>query len=185
MSDAIFSECQQKMNNSVGAMQRDFAKLRAGKASPNLLEGILVDAYGSQSPINQVGTVGAPEPRLLVVQPWDKSLIGAIERAIHASDLGLNPSNDGQVIRVPIPALTEERRKELVKIAKAYAEDGRVAVRNARREANDALKKEQKASEITEDEEKKAHVLIQNMTDEHVKEIDKVFASKEQEILEI
>jgi len=185
MSDAVFSECQQKMKNSVDAVKREFSKLRAGKATPALLEGILVDAYGSQSPINQVGTVGAPEPRLLVVQPWDKSLIGAIERSIQASDLGLNPSNDGQVIRVPIPALTEERRKDIVKVAKGYAEDGRVAVRNARRDANDALKKKQKSGDITEDEEKKAHQRIQELTDKAVQEIDGILATKEQEILEI
>ncbi|GJM44225.1 MAG: ribosome-recycling factor [Gemmatimonadota bacterium] len=185
MSDVVFNECRDKMHNSVEAVRREFSKLRAGKATPALLEGILVDAYGSQTPMNQVGTVGAPEPRLLVVQPWDKSLIGAIERAIQASDLGLNPMNDGQVIRVPIPALTEERRRDLVKVAKGYAEEGRIAVRNARRDANDALKREQKANDITEDEEKKAHARIQEMTDQHVKEIDAVFASKEQEILEI
>jgi len=138
MSDAILKECEQKMQNSVEALHRELSKLRAGKATPALLEGIRVEAYGSQTPLNQVGSVGAPEPRLLVVQPWDKSLIGAIERAIQASDLGLNPSNDGQVVRVPIPALTEERRKELVKVAHGYAEEGRVAVRNARRDAKAA-----------------------------------------------
>lgn len=185
MSDAVFAECKTKMTNALDAMKREFAKLRAGKATPALLEGVRVDAYGSQTPLNQVGSVGAPEPRLLVVQPWDKSLIGAIERAIQSSDLGLNPSNDGQVIRVPIPALTEERRKELVKIAKAQAEEGRVAVRNARRDANDALKKEAKKGDLTEDDEKRSHDRVQELTDQFVKEVDAILAAKEEEILEI
>jgi len=185
MSDAVFAECDQKMTNAIDAVKREFAKLRAGKATPALLEGVRVDAYGSQTPLNQVGSVGAPEPRMLVVQPWDKSLIGAIERAIQSSDLGLNPSNDGQVIRVPIPALTEERRKDLVKIARTHGEEGRVAVRNARRDANDALKKEAKKGDLTEDDEKRSHDRVQELTDKFVKEIDVILAAKEQEILEI
>lgn len=185
MSNEIHAECKQKMENAVEAVQREFSKLRAGKATPALLEGIRVDAYGSQTPLNQVGSVGAPEPRLLVVQPWDKSLIGAIEKAIRASDLGLNPANDGQVIRVPIPALTEERRKDLVKVAKGNAEDGRIAVRNARRDANDQLKKAAKAGDLTEDEEKRAHDQVQEMTDKFVKEVDALLKAKEDEILEI
>lgn len=185
MSDAVFQDCEEKMQNAIEAMRREFAKLRTGKATPALLEGLRVDAYGSQTPINQVGTVGAPEPRLLVVQPWDKGLIGAIEKAIQSSDLGLNPMNDGQVVRVPIPALTEERRKDLVKICKGYGEDGRVAVRNARRDANDSLKKGQKAGDLTEDDEKRGHDKVQTLTDKFVKEIDDLVGTKEQEILEI
>lgn len=185
MSDAVFKDCETKMANAVDAVKREFSRLRIGKATPALLDGVMVDAYGSQTPLNQVGTVGAPEARLLVVQPWDKSLIGAIEKAIRSSDLGLNPSSDGSVVRVPIPALTEERRKELVKVAKTYAEDGRVAIRNARRDANDLLKKEKKSGDLTEDEEKKGHEKIQEMTDKFVREIDDVLASKEKEILEI
>jgi ribosome recycling factor len=185
MSDVIFKDCEQKMNNAVDALKREFAKLRVGKATPALLDGIKVEAYGSLTPLNQVGSVGAPEPRLLVVQPWDKSLVGAIEKAIRASDLGLNPGSDGQIIRVPIPALTEERRKELVKVAKGYAEEGRVAVRNARREANDSLKKEKKSGALTEDEEKKGHSKVQEMTDQFIKEVDEVLSGKESEILEI
>jgi ribosome recycling factor len=173
------------MNNAIEALRREFSKLRAGKATPALLEGIRVQAYGGQTPLNQVGSVGAPEPRLLVVQPWDKSLIGAIERAIQMSDLGLNPSNDGQVIRVPIPALTEDRRKDLVKVVKGIAEDGRIAVRNARRDGNDSLKKGHKSGDLTEDEEKRGHDRIQEMTDKHVKEIDSLLEAKEKEILEI
>lgn len=185
MSDAIFRESEQKMRNAIDAVKREFSKLRAGKATPALLDGVRVEAYGQTQPLNQVGTVGAPEPRLLVVQPWDKSLIGAIEKAIRSSDLGLNPSNDGQVVRVPIPALTEERRKDLVKIAKHHAEEGRVAIRNARRDANDALKKSLKDGKLTEDEDKRGHGKIQELTDKSVKEIDGVLAAKEKEILAI
>lgn len=185
MSDAIFGECKERMRNSVDALKRELSRLRAGKATPALLEGIRVEAYGAQTPLNQVGSVGAPEPRLLVVQPWDKSLIGAIEKAIRSSDLGLNPANDGVVIRVPIPALTEERRKELVKVAHGYAEEGRVAVRNARRDANNALKKGHKDGDLTEDEEKRGHTRVQELTDQCIQEVDGILDAKEREILEI
>ncbi len=185
MSDAIFNECQKKMVDATEAFKRELAKLRVGKATPALLDGVMVEAYGSQTPLNQVGTVGAPEPRLLVIQPWDKSLVGAIEKAIRASDLGLNPGSDGQVIRVPIPALTEERRKDLVKVAKGYAEDRRVEVRNHRRDANDSLKKAHKSGDLTEDEEKRGHGRVQELTDKFVKQIDEILAGKEEEILEI
>jgi ribosome recycling factor len=185
MSDAIFDQCEKKMTNSVEALKRELAKLRVGKATPALLDGVLVEAYGTQTPLNQLGTVGAPEPRLLVVQPWDKNIIGAIEKAIRASDLGLNPGSDGQVVRVPIPPLTEERRKEIVRLAKGYAEESRIAIRNARREANDALKTAQKAGDLTEDEEKRAHERAQDLTDKHVKEVDEILEKKEKEILEI
>ncbi len=185
MTDAIRKQCDGRMAKAIEAMKRELAKLRVGKATPALLDGIRVEAYGQQTPLNQIGTIGAPEARLLVVQPWDKSLIGAVEKAVRSSDLGLNPSNDGQVIRVPIPALTEERRKELVKVARGYAEEGRVAIRMARREANESIKKEQKAGEITEDEDKKAHDEIQKLTDQRIKELDDILAAKETEILEI
>jgi len=185
MSDVVFQEAEQRMTGAVDALKRDFGKLRVGKATPSLLEGIVAQAYGAATPIHQLATIGAPEPRLLVVQPWDRSLIGAIEKAIRASDLGLNPANDGQVIRVPIPALTEERRKELVKVAKNYAEEGRVAVRNVRRDANESLKKEHKKGDLTDDEEKRAHDRIQELTNRFVKEIDETLSGKEKEILEI
>ena len=183
MSDAIYTQCDEKMGKAIDSTKRELAKLRLGKATPALLENIRVDAYGAQTPLNQVGSIGAPEPRLLVVQPWDKNLVGAIERAIRASDLGLNPSNDGQVIRVPIPALTEERRKELVKVAKHYVEEGRVAVRMGRRDANEALKKALKDGKITEDDERKALDKIQKLTDQKIKDLDEILSSKETEIL--
>ena len=183
MSDAIYKQCEEKMAKAIDSTKRELAKLRLGKATPALLENIRVDAYGSQTPLNQVGSIGAPEPRLLVVQPWDKNLLASIERAIRASDLGLNPSNDGQVIRVPIPALTEERRKELVKVAKHYAEEGRVAVRMGRRDANEALKKALKDGKITEDDERKALDKVQKLTDQKIKDLDEILASKETDIL--
>ncbi len=183
MSDAIYKQGEEKMVKAIDSTKRELAKLRVGKATPSLLESIRVEAYGTPTPLNQVGSVGAPEPRLLVIQPWDKNLVGAIEKAIRASDLGLNPSNDGQVIRVPIPALTEERRKELVKVAKHYAEEGRVAVRMARRDANEALKKALKDGKLTEDEERKALEKIQKLTDQKIKDLDDILASKETEIL--
>jgi ribosome recycling factor len=183
MSDAIYKQCEEKMVKAIDSTRRELAKLRLGKATPALLENIRVEAYGAQTPLNQVGSIGAPEPRLLVVQPWDKNLLGAIERAIRASDLGLNPSNDGQVIRVPIPALTEERRKELVKVAKHYVEEGRVAVRMGRRDANDALKKALKDGKVTEDDERKALDKIQKLTDQKIKDLDEILSSKEAEIL--
>ncbi len=184
MSEAIFKQCEEKMGKAIDSTRRELAKLRVGKATPSLLENIRVEAYGSQTPLNQVGSIGAPEPRLLVVQPWDKSLIGAVEKAIRASDLGLNPMNDGQVVRVPIPPLTEERRKDLVKVAKHYAEEGRVAVRMARRDANEALKKALKDGKLTEDDERKALDKIQKLTDSRTKELDDLVATKEHEILQ-
>ncbi len=183
MSDAIYKQCDEKMEKTIDSTKRELAKLRLGKATPALLENIRVDAYGASTPLNQVGSIGAPEPRLLVIQPWDKNLVGPIEKAIRASDLGLNPMNDGQVIRVPIPALTEERRKELVKVAKHYVEEGRVAVRMARRDANDALKKGLKDGKLTEDDERKALEKIQKLTDQKIKDLDDILATKETEIL--
>jgi ribosome recycling factor len=183
MSDAIYTQCEEKMSKTIDSTRRELAKLRVGKATPSLLESIRVEAYGSSTPLNQVGSIGAPEPRLLVVQPWDKSLIGAIEKAIRASDLGLNPMNDGQVVRVPIPPLTEERRKDLVKVAKHEVEEGRVAIRLARRDANEALKKALKDGKLTEDDERKALEKIQKLTDQKIKDLDEILASKETEIL--
>jgi ribosome recycling factor len=183
MSDAIYKQCEDKMLKTIDSTKRELSKLRVGKATPSLLENIRVEAYGASTPLNQVGSIGAPEPRLLVIQPWDKNLVGAIEKAIRASDLGLNPMNDGQVIRVPIPALTEERRKELVKVAKHDVEEGRVSVRMARRDANEALKKALKDGKLTEDEERKALEKIQKLTDQKIKDLDDILASKETEIL--
>src|SRR5690606_25945148 len=154
--------------------------VRTGKATPALLDTVRVDAYGSKMPINQVGTVSAPEPRMLLVQPWDKGLIGAIEKAVRSAELGLNPVNDGNVIRIPIPPLTEERRRELVKVVHKLAEEGRVAVRHARQEANKEIKRRQQAHEVSEDEARRLLDEVQKLTDQYIARIDELLQAKEQ-----
>jgi ribosome recycling factor len=178
-------EAREQMDKAVEAMRREFASVRTGKASPALLDMVRVDAYGSKMPLNQVGTVSAPEPRLLVVQPWDKSLIGAVEKAIRTADLGLNPSNDGNVVRVPIPALTEERRKDLVRMLHKLAEEGRIAVRHARQEANKRIKTSQHEHGLSEDEARRQLDEVQRLTDEHVARIEELLQAKERDVLEV
>jgi ribosome recycling factor len=179
------SEARTHMERAVDAMRREFSSVRTGKASPALLDTVKVEAYGSKMPINQVATVTAPEPRLLMVQPWDKSLMHAIEKAIQTSDLGLNPANDGNLIRVPIPALTEERRKEMVRALHRLAEDGRIAIRHARQEANKELKKKQAAHEVSEDDMRHQIDEVQKMTDTYIHKIDELLKAKEQELMEV
>jgi ribosome recycling factor len=174
-------QTKQKMEGAIAALHKEFSGLRTGRASVNLLDGVMVDAYGNMSPLNQVGTVGAPESRLLTVQVWDKSLVKNVEKAIRDSGLGLNPQPDGQLIRVPLPELSQERRLELVKIAGKYTEQARVATRNVRREAMDAIKKEK----LSEDEAKTQTDKVQKLTDEYVKKIDDLFAAKEREIVKV
>lgn len=161
-----------RMDKTIEALKHEFASIRTGRASTALLDKVMVDYYGTPSPINQVANVTAPEPRLILVKPWEKSMIGPIEKAVLQSDLGLNPSNDGETIRLAIPQLTEERRKELVKVVSKKAEEAKVAVRNIRRDANDALKKEEKAKTITEDDAKQGQEKIQKLTDKKIKAID-------------
>jgi ribosome recycling factor len=173
------------MDKAVEAMRREFSSVRTGKASPALLEHVKVEAYEQQMPLEQLSTISAPEPRLLVVQPWDKSLMGAIEKAIQSSDLGLNPSNDGTVIHVPIPALNEERRQEMVKVLHKMAEEGKVSVRSARRSANEEIKAKIKDHEISEDEGHKKLDDVQKMTDDYVTKIDALLKAKEEEVLEV
>lgn len=173
------------MDKSVEAVRHEFNALRTGKASPALLDLVKVEAYSTTMPLNQLATISAPESRLLVVQPYDPSQMGAIEKALMASDLGLTPSNDGKIIRLPIPALTEERRKELVRVAHKVAEEGRVAVRNIRHESNKKVQAEEKAGEISQDEGHRLLKEIQEVTDEHVKKIDELSRTKEQEIMEV
>lgn len=175
----------QKMESAIKALHHEFGGLRTGRASTNLLDPIMVDAYGSMLPMNQVGNVTAPEPRLLVVSVWDKGMVKAVEKAIANANLGLNPAVDGQTIRVPIPALSEERRKEMVKIAHKYAETSKVAVRNVRRDGNDELKKQKAAGSISEDEQAKQEKAIQKLTDDYVKKIDELLAAKEKDILSV
>jgi ribosome recycling factor len=185
MNEAIFTQLQKEMDQSVGALRKDLAKIRTGRASTALLEHIVVDYYGATTPLNQLATLSAPEPRLLVVQPYDRSAMGNIEKAILKSDLGLTPNNDGKIIRVPIPQLTEERRKELVKHVKKIGEEFRVSVRNHRRVAVEHLKEAEKKKEITADDSKHGHDRVQKITDDFIGRIDKVIKTKEEEIMEV
>jgi len=185
MNDAIFVQLQKEMEQSVAALRKELARIRTGRASTALLESIAVEYYGANTPLNQLATLSAPEPRLLLVQPYDRSAIGDIERAILKSDLGLTPANDGKVIRVPIPQLTEERRKELVKHIKKIGEEYRVSVRNHRRVAIEQLKEGEKKKEITADENKHGQERIQKITDDFIGRVDKVLKAKEEEIMEV
>jgi len=181
----ILSDTEERMKKTIEHLRKDLASLRAGRANPAMLEKIMVDYYGQPTPINQLANITVPEARLLVIQPWDKTIIASIEKAIMKSDLGINPSNDGNVIRLAIPQLTEERRKELVKVLRKRAEEARVAVRNIRRDANELLKSGEKEKLISEDENKKGMDDIQKETDRHIKEIDSVLQGKEKEIMEV
>ena len=177
------NDLQRRMHGAVESLKHDLGGLRTGRASTALLDPITVEVYGAQMPLNQVATVSAPEPRLLSVQVWDKSNVNSVEKAIRNAGLGINPISDGQMIRLPIPDLTEERRKELAKLAGQYAEKARIAVRNVRRDGMDALKTDEKKKEIGEDEHKRLDAEVQKMTDDTIKEVDAVAHSKEQEIL--
>jgi ribosome recycling factor len=179
----MFTELKTRMDGAIERVRRDMAAVRTGRATVSLLDGIQVEAYGSKMPINQVATLSVPEPAMIVAQPFDPSLMGAIEKAIRSSDLGLNPANDGKVVRVPIPALTEDRRKELSRHVHKQAEEGRNVVRSARRDANERLKKLQKDHKISEDDERKGLEQVQKITDDHVKMIDELQKKKDQELL--
>jgi len=178
-------ELNRRMNGAVGTVKSELAGLRTGRASAALLDPVKVEAYGNLMPINQVGTVGTPEPRLITVQVWDKGMVKAVDKAIREAGLGLNPQTDGQLIRVPLPELNEERRKELVKLAHKYAEAARVAVRNVRRDGMDALKKAEKDGKIGQDEHHKLGDELQKLTDGHIREIDQALHTKEQEIMQV
>ena len=183
MSDQELDALQRRMNGAIDALKTEFAGLRTGRASVSLLEPVKVNAYGSDMPLNQVGTVTTPEPRLISVQVWDKSNIGPVEKAIRSAGLGLNPINDGNTLRLPIPDLTEDRRKELAKLAGQYAEKARIAIRNVRRDGMDALKADENKKEIAEDERKRAETELQKLTDEQIKSADDTAGQKEKEIL--
>ena len=183
MSEWNEADLRKRMDGAIEVLRREFAGLRTGRASASLLEPLTVPAYGSEMPLNQVGTVSVPEPRMLSVQVWDKGLVKAVEKAIRTADLGINPIVDGQNIRLPIPDMTEERRKELAKLAGQYAEKARIAVRNVRRDGMDALKLDEKKHEISEDERKRFEAEVQKMTDATIADIDSVSHAKEQEIL--
>lgn len=177
------ADIEDKMTKTVNALKDSFNTIRTGRASAAIFDKVRVDYYGTKSPLNQVATIAIPEARSVIITPFDKTLIGEIEKAIQASDLGLNPSNDGKVIRIQIPALTADRRKELVKQAKTVAENSRTSIRNLRRDGNDALKKQQKDGEITEDELKTETDKLQKLTDKYIEEINKIYDSKEKDIL--
>lgn len=179
------ADVARRMDGAIEALHRDLGGLRTGRASTSLLEPLTVQAYGADMPLNQVGTIGVPEPRMLTVQVWDKGLVGAVEKSIRNSGLGLNPASDGQLVRVPIPALTEERRTELTKVAGKYAEDARIAVRNVRRHAMDELKNAEKSGDISEDALHGYSDEIQKITDSHVAEIDEILAAKDAEIMQV
>jgi ribosome recycling factor len=181
----VENHAKSRMEKALGGLQHDMAHIRTGRASVSLLDNIRVDYYGAATPLNQLATLHVPEPALITVQPWDVSQIGAIEKAIRGADLGLNPGNDGKVVRVPIPPLTEERRKELVKKLHAVAEDHRVSLRNVRRDANEHVKKLLKDKVISEDDDRRAHDEIQKLTDSYIQKLDQAAKGKEKEIMEI
>jgi ribosome recycling factor len=178
-------EAQEHMEKALESLRREFSAVRTGKASPALLDTVRVDAYGSKMSINQVATVSVPEPRMMVVQPWDKNLLSAIDKAIRTSELGLNPASDGSILRVPVPALNEERRKEMVKLLHKLAEEGRVAVRHARQEANKEIKRREQAHEIGADDARRQMDEIQKLTDEHIGKVETLLKAKELEVMEV
>lgn len=185
MSKEVLKLTEEKMNKAIEALRRELSTLRAGRANPAILDKIQVEYYGTATPINQLASITVPEARLLVIQPYDKSSLSDIDRAIQKSDLGLSPANDGSIIRITIPTLTEERRRDLVKLIKKYAEEAKVGIRNIRRDANDDLKKRQKDGEMTEDELRRSNEEVQKLTDKEIVKIDSVSADKEKEIMEV
>ena len=183
--DKLITDLRRRMDGAIDALKKELGGLRTGRASPSLLESVSVNAYGANMPLNQLSTVSAPEPRLLVVQVWDRSMAKAVDAAIREAGLGLNPQSEGQVIRVPIPDLNEERRRELTRVAAKYAEQARVSVRNVRRDGVDVLRKLEKDSEISQDEHRKLQNDIQHLTDNHIKRIDEALVQKDKEILQV
>lgn len=183
--DNLINQSKARMEKSLESFRHELAKLRTGRASLSILDDVKVDYYGTQSPLNQVATLSVPDARTIAIQPWDQSAVQAIEKAIQKSDLGLNPVNDGKIIRVPIPQLNEERRRELVKVVGSHAEQSKVGVRNARRDANEQLKKMQKDSSITEDDLHKGQDRVQKLTDEYIKKIEEAAEHKEKDIMEV
>ena len=185
MADGLTKDLKRRMDGAIEALRKEFAGIRTGRASAGLLDPVMVDAYGSSVPLNQCGTVSVPEPRMLMVQVWDKALLKPVEKAIRDANLGLNPQADGASIRVPIPDLNEERRRELVKVAAKYTEQAKVSVRNVRRDGIDALKKLEKDGEISQDEQRKVQADIQALTDDTIKKVDDAFSQKEKEISQV
>ncbi len=185
MLNSVYTDCENRMKNAVKVLQDDYKTIRAGRATPSLLDKISVDYYGANTPLKQLSNISAPEPRLLVIQPWDKNAVSDIEKAILKSDLGLTPNTDGNIIRLNIPHLTEERRLQLTKMVSQKAEDAKVAIRNVRRDANDEVKLLENENEISEENSRRALENIQELTDKYIKEVDKVLKSKQDEIMEV
>lgn len=185
MYDQITNKLKQRMDKTVENLNEEFKKIRSGRANASLVEGVIVEYYDNRLPLKQLATISVPEPRLILIQPWDKGALSAIEKAFHKSDLMLNPNNDGKVIRINIPPLTGERRQELVKVAKGKAEDARIAIRNIRRDGNDEVKSAEKKGEMSEDNSKKAMEEIQKITDNYIESINKLLHNKEAEIMEV
>ena len=181
----IHKKLEEKMEKTIAVLKDELLTIRAGRANPNMLDRVMVDYYGTMTPLKQMAGVSSPEPRTILIQPWDKSAMGSIEKAILSSDLGFNPTNDGNSIRINIPQLTQERRKDLIKLVAKTGEQAKVAIRNERREANEAIKKMEKTSELTEDDSKKAQDEVQKLTDSHIKMIDDMLAKKEKDIMEV
>ncbi|MCH7996288.1 MAG: ribosome recycling factor [Chloroflexi bacterium] len=184
MTDKLLSESESKMKKAVEALKRNLATIRTGRASPGLIEGLMVDYFGTSMPLNQLATISVPEARLLAIQPWDKQAISLVEKAILQANLGLNPSNDGTLIRIPIPPLTDERRQELVKMVQKRVEEGRVSIRNARRDSMDQARSLKKNKEISEDQERRAEERLQKLTDDYVRRINDAGAAKEKDLIE-
>ena len=185
MVKEIIANNEERLEKSIAALKREFGSLRAGSATPSLLDKVMVDYYGTPTPVNQVAKVSVPEPRMIMITPWEKSLMHDIEKAIMKSDLGLSPNSDGTAIRLSIPQLTQERRQELVKTVGKKAEEAKVAIRNIRRDGNDAIKKLEKAKEITEDDSKKGQESVQKLVDKYIKTVDTLREAKEKEIMEV
>lgn len=185
MYDDVLSDAKGGMTKAIESLKKELTKVRTGRASISLLDDVRVDYYGTPTPLNQIGTLAVPEPRLITIQPWEKNLIPDIEKAIMKSDLGLNPASDGQIVRLSIPALTEDRRKEMAKLAKSIGENAKISIRNVRRDANDMLKQMEKDKDISEDDLKRGEKEVQDVTDNYVKQIDEIVAAKEKEVMEI
>ncbi|MGG1661385.1 ribosome recycling factor [Brevibacillus sp. NRS-1366] len=185
MPQSVLKDMEDRMNKAIATLKKDLSSLRAGRANPAMLDRVMVDYYGTPTPISQLANISVPEPRMLIIQPWDKTALKEIDRALQQSDLGISPSNDGVVIRLVIPPLTEERRKDLVKLAGKSGEDSKVAIRNIRRDANDDIKKLEKAATISEDESRRHQESIQKTTDKFIADVDKIVKDKEKDILEV
>ncbi|WP_062306192.1 ribosome recycling factor [Alicyclobacillus sendaiensis] len=185
MHEELIQNLQERMDKAIQNLRREFATVRAGRAAPSMLDHVMVEYYGEQMPVNQVASVTSPEPRLLVISPWDKSMLGEIEKAIQKSDLGLNPANDGNVIRLTIPALTEQRRQELVKQVRKMAEEARVAIRNIRRDGNEEIKKLEKAGDLSEDDVRRLMERVQQLTDKAIAQVDRLLEDKEKDVTQV